>query len=350
MRRCLAALVSIGSMVLAGLVTASGADAAVIGCGTVITQSVTLAADVGPCAGNGIVVGADNITLDLANHTVSGTPASGDGAGVLLQNRHGVTVKRGVVTQFDGGVVILGGGGNTVSGMVATRNFGASEGHTGPSTTNYGDGILVQASSNNSILRNLASDNGPFSGIGVIMGDSDHPGYTPGPAAFNLVQDNSVINNTACRKGPFCDNDGIRLEPGVTDNRVIGNYVHGNGLDGISLFGGNTRNLVQANSVDANGFMGAVPGDGIRVFGFGNTIQDNSATGNAAAGVSVARRPPTASSFPATNPNGRGNVLRGNVASDNRSFDLWDSNPGCDSNVWSANSGQKVAPPCTLNP
>ena len=342
-------LFGVAVMVTVGL-SSTAAGAAQLTCGQVITQSTTLDADVGPCPDNGIVLGADNITLDLGGHTIFGTAGSGDGAGVLLDHRQGVTVRGGTVTQFDGGVVILGGGSNTVSNIHAAHNVGASEGHPPAESTDYGDAIPVQASSNNAILANTTEDNGPFSGIGVIMGDSDHPSMPPGPSTFNLVQGNTVVDNTACRVGPFCDNDGIRLEPGVTDNRVIANTVTGNGLDGISLFGNTTRNVVQGNSVNANGFLGAVPGDGIRVFGFGNTIQGNSASGNAAAGVSVARRPPDARGFPATNPNGRNNVLLANVAAGNRLFDLWDSNPGCDSNVWSANRGQTVSPPCTLNP
>jgi parallel beta-helix repeat protein len=181
------------------------------------------------------------------------------------------------------------------------------------------------------------------------MGDEDHPSVPAAPSTFNLIQGNNVVGNTACRLGPFCDNDGVRLEPGVTDNRVVGNNVSGNGLDGISLFGNTTRNIVLSNAVNANGYVGAVPGDGIRVFGFGNTVQDNTAGNNAAGGVSVARRPPTVGGFPATNPNGRNNVLVRNSAFGNGLFDLWDSNPGCDNHRWSQNRGQKVSPPCTLN-
>jgi len=349
MPRRAATLLTAAALAVAGLATTTTAEAAVLACGQVITQSTTLDADVGPCPANGIIIGADNITFDLGGHTIFGTPNSGDGAGVLLQTRQGVTVKHGTTTQFDGGVVILGGGRNTVTNIYATQNFGASQGHPPAAATNYGDGILVQASSNNSIIGNTADNNGPFSGIGVIQGDTDHPGFPSGPATFNLVQGNSVTNNTTCRVG-LCDNDGIRLEPNVTDNRVIGNSVAGNGLDGISLFGGATRNLVQSNAVHDNGFLGAVRGDGIRVFGPGNTIQGNTATNNAAGGVSVARRPPTAGSFPVGNPNGRSNVLIRNITSGNGLFDLWDSNPACDNNFWSGNSGQKVSPPCTLNP
>lgn len=351
--------------VAATLPTVGGAGAAVLSCGQTITQSTTLTADIGPCAAGGVIVGADGITFDLGGFRIFGAAAAGDGAGVLVQNHQGVTVRNGAVTDFDGGVVILGGSGNTVSGMTANNNIGASAGHEGPSVTLYGDGILIQGSSNNSILRNSVDNNGPFSGIGIIIGDGDHPAVPPALANNNLIQGNRVTNNVACRQGPFCDNDGIRIEPRVGSgclsgpticpgpgNRIAGNIVAGNGLDGISLFGFTTANVVTGNTVDRNGFQGAVPGDGIRVFGSGNTIDRNSATGNAAGGISVARRPPTVGSFPATNPNGRNNVLRANRAFGNGSFDLWDSNrsPDCDGNVWSGNQGATAAPSCVLNP
>jgi parallel beta-helix repeat protein len=339
--------------IAATLPTIGGAGAAVLSCGQTITQSTTLTADVGPCAAGGVILGADGITLNLGGFRIFGSPSAGDGAGVLAQNRIGVVVTNGTVTDFDGGVVILGGSRNTVMGITARHNIGASAGHDGPSLTLYGDGILIQGSRSNSIVNNIADDNGPFSGIGVIRGDSDHPAVPPADAPFNTIRGNKVTNNVACRTGPFCDNDGIRIEPNVTDTQIIENQVVGNGLDGISLFGGTTRNLVRGNQVVNSGFQGAVPGDGIRVFGFGNTIENNTVYRSAAGGVSVARRPPTAGSFPATNPNGRGNTLRNNNASASGLFDLWDSNrsPDCDANVWSGNQGATASPSsCVRNP
>jgi parallel beta-helix repeat protein len=344
---------------------ASAQVPAALSCGQTITQSTLLTNDVGPCPNNGIIIGASNIVLDLGGRRVFGTAAAGDGAGVLVQDRRGVTVRNGTVSDFDGGVVILAGGGNTVIGINALNNIGAASTNQGPSTTLYGDGILIQGSSDNRVLRNTADNNGPFSGIGIITGDSDHPAIPPALANGNVLEGNRVTNNVACRRGGLCDNDGIRIEPRVggtcltgtvicpgPGNRIVGNQVIANGLDGISLFGFTTNNVVSGNTVDLNGYQGAVPGDGIRVFGSGNTVENNSASRNRAAGVSVARRPPSAGSFPATNPNGRNNVLRANRAFGNGIYDLWDSNrsPDCDNNLWTGNQARVVSPPCTLNP
>lgn len=335
----------------AGMVSLPVAEAATVSCGQVITQSTTLDADLGPCTNFGIIIAADNITLDLNGHQVFGTPERGDGAGILLRQVRGVTVKDGTVARFDGGVAIEGGGGNTVTGIRAQNNIGRSGTPSrGGADTRYGEGIAVEASVNNRILNNTTVENGPFAGIGLYeVPDSDHP-FPPGPTSGNLVQGNLVENNVACRLGPFCDNDGIRIEPQAgPDNVVTGNTVRGNGLDGISVFGFASRNRVTNNVVEANGFNGAVPGDGIRVFGFENLIRENRSFANANDGVSVGRRsiaPP--GSFPV--PNGRDNRILSNTTGDNGHFDLYDANPNCDNNIWKANTFETAAPPCTTTP
>ncbi len=320
-----------------------------VGCGQVVTQNTKLDRDVGPCAAGGIVVGADNVTLDLNGHRVFGTRTPGDGAGIFLQGRTRVTVKNGTVSDFDGGVVIEGGTANTVTGMLARDNIGRSEGHPPAPSTRYGEGIAVEGSTDNRIVRNTAINNGPFAGIGLYeVPDTDHP-FQPGPTSGNRVERNVVEDNVACREGPFCDNDGIRLEPQVGPGNVVSrNVVRRNGLDGISLFGRASENEVSRNLVEANGFRGAVPGDGIRVFGFSNLVERNDSFRNANDGISVGRRsiaPP--GSFPP--PNGRSNRIVRNNTGGNGAFDLWDSNidPPCDANFWFRNTFRTAEPPCT---
>lgn len=69
--RCSVVAASVFASVLA---TSSDAGAAEIGCGAVITQSTTLHQDVGPCPGLGLIVAADDITLDLNGYRVFGDP------------------------------------------------------------------------------------------------------------------------------------------------------------------------------------------------------------------------------------------------------------------------------------
>ena len=64
-RRPAAVLAAAALMVTAGLVGTAAAAAAAPGCGSVITTSTTITADIGPCRGTGLIIAADNITVDL---------------------------------------------------------------------------------------------------------------------------------------------------------------------------------------------------------------------------------------------------------------------------------------------
>lgn len=107
------------ALVVAG-VTALGAGPALashVSCGDTITTDTTLDSDLVNCPNNGIVIGADNITLDLNGHTIDGdgTPVDpcpeGETCDVGVDNsagHSGVTVQRGSVRQFSLGVLVVG--------------------------------------------------------------------------------------------------------------------------------------------------------------------------------------------------------------------------------------------------
>jgi hypothetical protein len=323
-------LVSLG-LVTAGATVASSAPAA-LKCGTVITQSTTLAANVGPCARGGLVVGADGVTLDLNGFAVQGRPnRTGDGAGILLQGRTGVTVKNGRVTDFDAGVALVGGSGNRVENLLVKDNIGTTK------RGDFGDGIALSDSDGNTIVGNDIIHNGPFDGIGLF-----------GPSTGNLLLDNVVSGNDVS----FTGDDGIRIEgPGAKDNIVRGNTVTASTLDGIAIFSDqatgqlNTGNVIEENVVTGNGFglLAARPGDGIRTFLRANlnVIRNNTVTDNAGAGILI--------------PNGSlSNTIVGNVAlrnarqatAANPRFDLQDGNTACDNNTWSGNTFETANQAC----
>src|SRR4051794_23608464 len=66
------------SLLMAGAVLAApaSASAATLECGSIVTASTTLRADLVDCPGDGLVIGADNITLDLKGHTLDGVAAA----------------------------------------------------------------------------------------------------------------------------------------------------------------------------------------------------------------------------------------------------------------------------------
>lgn len=347
--------VGIGTAVAVLLSTgalASSAAAAPVGCGSVITANTTLTANVGPCPKEGLVIGADNITLDLGGKTVFGKARTGEGAGVLIEGRTGVTVKNGTVRFFDAGVAIVRGGSNTVQTIVARDNIGSLKGKN-----EMGDGITIRSSDGNTISANRAFHNGPFSGISII-GDTSDPA---GGSASNEIVGNQVVDNDvpSTEYGPNQD-DGIRIEgPNAKDNSVHGNTVRGNGLDGIAVFADqrtglkNTGNQVYDNTVEGNGFheFGHRKGDGIILFGLptnpavggadSTNVHDNQVHGNAAHGIRVNSQNNTI-----TENDARGNAAFPGVTA----FDLRDFSATCDNNTWSGNLYNTATPACTTNP
>jgi hypothetical protein len=68
------------------------AQARPIGCGSVVTRSVVLAHDLLGCQGDGLVIGAGGITVNLAGHTVAGV-VSDDSVGIRNAGHPGVVIK-----------------------------------------------------------------------------------------------------------------------------------------------------------------------------------------------------------------------------------------------------------------
>ena len=281
-----------GALALGGLAASVGPAGAThnsIAPCMVVTEDTTLTGDVGPCSGHGIVVTADNVTLDLGGYTVTGQQTPMEQVGVLLDGVTGVTVKNGTVTGFDAGVSIEGGGGNTVTGITATGNVNDMMepvdpftilANTAPGspqrmhdlnlvTCIYGDGITTSDSDNNIITGNTVTENGPFAGISLV-GDSDgnlvsknevhendlinrtvtdaagNPVWTVGnrhvPAGTaGATQPLSMCGGTAIgtpgmSRGREVQSIGIRIEgPGANENLVEKNTVTKSGLAGISF-------------------------------------------------------------------------------------------------------------------
>ena len=347
----LAALVPL----LLALGPVSPAQATHVSCGSVITTNTVLDGDIGPCPAGGLRVTASNITLDLNGYQVFGGPSPGDGTGILLFRVSGVTVRNGTVRNFDMGVAIEGGTGNTVQSIVARDNIGSL-------STIGGDGIAILSSTNNRISGNVATNNGGLSGIGLYSAiDAQHPRTTAGVSSGNVVERNVVTNNIASRFGDVTttDNDGIRVEPNSTGNFFISNYVAGNGLDGIVLFVGSNNNVIRGNVVERNGLYRTTArrGNGIGLQSLpgvngasGNLIEGNVVRQNGDNGIVL--RGPRGGALGAVN-----NIVRNNVAVGNATlpllgpafgpaFDLNDDNPNCDNNVWQNNRYITVDPPC----
>lgn len=327
---------------LAGLAipATAAAASATVKCGSMITQNTTLASDVGPCNQGGIVIGADNITLDLGGHSVLGKPRNGDGIGISTNGHSRVTIENGIVRFFDTGVGVMGGADNTVTGVTARDNIGTDQFN---SKFGRGDGILIYQSNSNSVYGNKSFNNGPFAGI-TVLGDASSPSV---PSAHNAIIDNTVTNNDIPHQS-VNEDDGIRIEgPNATGTLIDGNDVEANGLDGISIFADqltgfkNSGSIITNNTVTGNGFNNEAhrKGDGLILFGSptnaavggadGTTVSGNTVEDNAANGIRVLSEGNTISSNTALYNDAYPNVT---------AFDLVDAWPACDSNSWSGDT------------
>ena len=279
---------------LALLVLLPGSAAAThVQCGDVITQDTTLDSDLVDCPGDGVVIGAGDITLDLAGHTIDGTGLDAGNQGVENNGADNVTVTNGRIQQFQAAVYIRLGGANQVGGLTLTDSGiavyvedASSTRIEGNELSASGAGVLLFREGNfNEVRGNSVSGNG----TGILLA-----GFGSEPLQHTLVADNRVFENTS----------GIFLAT-PRDTLVTGNNVTRNAVEGI--FDGGSRSRVDGNVVNRNGEVGISVsnsqsaqitnnrtwdngGDGILVgdpHASNVTITDNFSKGNADDGIDV---------------------------------------------------------------
>jgi Right handed beta helix region len=128
----------LAAAILLALAPAS-ALAAHVGCGDTITTDTKLDSDLIDCPGNGIVIGADNITLDLNGHTIDGTSSSGDGVANVAHL--GATIKGGTIQGFGVGVRL--GTCSPATGCPLGDILPSADGNTVRSLTISGNGVAI---------------------------------------------------------------------------------------------------------------------------------------------------------------------------------------------------------------
>jgi parallel beta-helix repeat protein len=270
------------------LAPAAGAATSVT-CGDTISTpgNYFLAAD---CSGSGITITASNVTLKLDGHTM--TEPGGISVGVLVDDGAGPVsgvniLGPGTITGYNEGV-LLGNGGGGVSGSTARRLT---------ATYNHAEGIFIFGGTGDTISGNAANHNS----IGVRGGGSG-----------NVIQGNTADNNAL---GITVAGTGNRTNANTTDNNHHGIFVGR----------GTTGNTINANTTDHNSGDGIILEAGAPYFyTTGNTINANTADNNGSYGIQLVT-------------GATGNTINANTALGNPVDDLFDDNPGCDSNVWNGN-------------
>jgi large repetitive protein len=241
-------------------------------CGDTITVNTKLVRDLVNCPNNGVVIGANNITLDLNGHVIDGDgaefadcpPDEPCDIGVVDFDHRGVTIKGGKVREFTFGALVVGASDSRLSAIDLSHHFFS--------------GLLLAESSHSVVEGITATGSGLTTDqAGVDIFDSDHL---------------TLAGNTV-----FANGDIGFFVSGLDDGRFVGNRIADHPETGILLDHGN-RNEFSHNRLSNDQ-------DGIVVSGDGNTV-----VGNWLSGPSECQEE---CGFGISLEGGTGNVIEGNI-------------------------------------
>jgi parallel beta-helix repeat protein len=193
-------------------------------CGQRITTDFVLANDM-TCTTDAFVINADNVTLDLGGHTLTG-PGMGpqtwpqpqlDSVGVRTGGHTNVTIRNGKISQFSTGIYFVDMQKSRIEDVTSERNR---------------FGFYFHASKENAIRRSTVVANI----YGLHLQDAND----------NLIEGNNLIRQTYNSPGGF----GIYLYRS-TGNRIIENTIENNVNWGI-WFSDAKGNTIFHNNVSGN--------------------------------------------------------------------------------------------------
>lgn len=287
-RRPTLVLISTALGLGAGILPLSPASAAHVTCGQVLIVDTVLHEDlVCGSTSDALVIGADNVTLDLAGHTISGPGAYATTlAGVRVARQAGVRIEKGTITGFQAGVVLDEATQSVVTKLTVHHNdqginLAGGSGHLVEKNDLYGhgrDAIRLGLSSGNEVSKNTVTNN--VFGIGVadlssdnvvdknnLRGNRDFAIAVFAGASNNLVQNNDVVGTTV---------DGIQVNADTSGSSLVKNFVSTSGRDGIhveALSTKITKNTAIRNTNLGISAPGAIDGGGNKASGNGNPVQ-----------------------------------------------------------------------------
>jgi parallel beta-helix repeat protein len=317
-------------------------------CGTVLKSSIKLTHDIGPCTGDGLIAGANKITIDLNGHTISGdgdyenTPQ----AGIKIPGRTTVKVidstgtRNGTVKLFNAGVLIDGGSTNTVSGITASDNKACNSDDflsTGfapdaCNASNMGDGILVNGSTKNTISKNTVTRNANFNvasgGISMtnfstqntvdantVTGNFNTGVRAEAPNSMrNVISNNTISANRGCGRfgaSSFCGGNGISISFGAAQSQVFNNTIKDH-ISGTGVFTSfdSDRSTIRDNTLTGNATGIGLGASQTEVLN--NTVSSNTVNGISVPGGSIFRSDDGAQDFIR-----RHNLVQGNTVQSN---------------------------------
>jgi len=216
----------------------AGARRAALTCGSTITSSTTLTADLTGCVGDGVHIGASHVTLNLNGHLISSN-GSGGTAVVVNVGATNAIVENGRITGFNTGVAVTAASGKVQAIRAWNNSFG----------------VVVQSADSTVVTGNTLFDN-LTQGIRVFSGQKVQ------------IIGNALRENT---------DDGLFVQAAAVNATISGNKAISNGSSGIDVDGAGahvTGNIANGNTVD-----------GILVNDDTDTIGTNTASYNTKLGI-----------------------------------------------------------------
>jgi parallel beta-helix repeat protein len=227
----------------------------VASCGQIVTEDVTLTSDLDCGNGEGLIVGASGVTINLNGYSISsGDDASSEdlsmdydgSSGILVSNADDVAITGlGEIIGFDRGVTFMGSSGGQVTDLQLADN---------------GIGVLMSGSTGTELSRNTITNNG----IAAISDSSNE-----GVVAFNQIVanvENGILllgsdDNVVAANNMFGNGEnGIYLDILSNDNTVDYNTVFGHEMADMNNAGGQPTNVNQNSFGDNNNCGTSHPG------------------------------------------------------------------------------------------
>lgn len=266
-----------------------------LACGDTVFADVLLTKSLKNCS-TGLIVGADNITIDLDGHTIEGLGPD-MGTGVEATGRTGITVEGGSISSFATGVHFQDAVTSTIQDVTVQRTV---EGIVVAGRSFEGDSYSAH------ILDNKVTDS--VTGI-TLLGDV--PSLVAGnnligvssmgifcnqtiAAAVRIESNRSSRNQTGIRlffcQADLVDNDASHnLDTGISRTRsnglVEGNTASDNG--GYGILADDSPGELRGNATSRNGATGLAIVDQVAEQGPFHTVANNEAKGNGWLGISA---------------------------------------------------------------
>lgn len=263
-------------VLLAATIVAPAANATrgwSLACGEVVTTNVTLTKSMKNCA-SGLVVGADNLTIDLNGYAIKGL-ANGTGVGIDVTGRTGITVKDGNISDFAEGVKLFNTSNSTVERLVIRRAVtGIRLARTDNGTDSNQildnkvrdsvDGIVAFGAASSRIADNTLSD---LTGIGIFCRDTF--------SSAAEIEGNRAVRNDVGIRLQFCsasvaenvasNNAGAGIFRTRSNGPTFRNVANRNGGIGINVDdspGLISGNLTQGNTGHGLAIVDQIPENG----------------------------------------------------------------------------------------